>query len=157
MHSEDDVLRFLKMVNEEGRLNCRARPSGCRLVLLSPTSTLKVLEEVDSLSSSFGRTTYKDKVNLSVDPGNTTVHHKPNSFIPDTTSRSQNGYLRPTLQATDGKAENEKPGTSAFSMCLALDISLSPNTKAAHPSHGKAGASRKCQTLHGPSSSYSLD
>ncbi|GAB4851996.1 hypothetical protein Ancab_016187 [Ancistrocladus abbreviatus] len=118
---------------------------------------IQVSEEVDSLSSSSGRTTNKDKVHLSIDSGNTIVRPWTNSFIPDTINKSQNGYLHTALQATDGKAENEKPRTSAFSPCLVLAVSPTPNTKAAHPSRGKAGASRKCQTLHGSSLSYSFD
>ncbi|GAB4846403.1 hypothetical protein Ancab_025408 [Ancistrocladus abbreviatus] len=117
----------------------------------------QVSEEVDSLLSSSYHTTNKDKVHLSADFGNTTVCHRTNSFIPYTINRSQNGYLHTALQATDGKAENEKPGTSAFSLHQVLVVSPSPNTKVAHPSHGKVGASRKCQTLHGSSSSYSSD
>ncbi|GAB4834749.1 hypothetical protein Ancab_033014 [Ancistrocladus abbreviatus] len=44
MHSEDDVPRFIKMINEEGRLKCLARPIKCISVLMSPSSTLKVEE-----------------------------------------------------------------------------------------------------------------
>ncbi|GAB4842443.1 hypothetical protein Ancab_012415 [Ancistrocladus abbreviatus] len=155
MHSEDDVPRFLKLVNEDGRLNYRARPFGCRLVLLSPSSSLTVgeaikageswvMEEVDCVSSSSGRTTNKDKLHLSGDSGNTIVRPWNNVFIPDTISRLQKGYPCSDLQAMEGKAESEKPRTSAFSLCPALPVSSTPNTKATHTSHGKAGALRKC-------------
>ncbi|GAB4831967.1 hypothetical protein Ancab_005984 [Ancistrocladus abbreviatus] len=57
----------------------------------------------------------------------------------------------------EGKVENEKPRTSAFSLCPAQPVSPTPNTKVAHTSHGKAGALRKCQTLHGSSSPFLTD
>ncbi|GAB4846452.1 hypothetical protein Ancab_025457 [Ancistrocladus abbreviatus] len=118
---------------------------------------IQVSEEVDCLSSSSGRTTNKDKLHLSGDSGNTTVRPWTNVFILDTISRSQKGYPRTNLQAMERKVENEKPGTSAFSICPAPPVSPTPNTKVAHASHGKAGALRKCQTLHGLSLPFSTD
>ncbi|GAB4853986.1 hypothetical protein Ancab_039251 [Ancistrocladus abbreviatus] len=44
MHFEDDVPRFIKMINEERRFKCLARPIGYRSVLISPSFTLKVGE-----------------------------------------------------------------------------------------------------------------
>ncbi|GAB4840366.1 hypothetical protein Ancab_021132 [Ancistrocladus abbreviatus] len=176
LYSEDDVPRFLKLgilIQLDDNTRSQGSFEIARMLISTPLPEpifgcvhikadddlflIQISEEVDYLSSSSGRTTNNYKVHLSVDSGNTVVHPWTNSFIPDTNCRSQKGYLHSELQATYGKAENEKPGTSACSLCLVPAVSPTPNTKAAYPAHNKVEVPGKCQTLHGSSSPYSFD
>ncbi|GAB4830791.1 hypothetical protein Ancab_004822 [Ancistrocladus abbreviatus] len=117
----------------------------------------EVSEEVKSVSSFFGHNTNKDKVHLFDDSDRTTDCHGTNSFIPDSVDRSHNGSLGTAPQDRDRKAEDEKPENSAFSLHRALDVLPSPNTMAAQPLEGKAGASKRRQILSWPSLTHSSD